>query len=203
MENAADALKIAGSVLLFIIALSVAIVSYGKVRYSADAILEIQDKENEYIDGNFYYETGTDLSRTVSLETIIPAIYRVYYENYRIVFKFENGDTAPIYTNISNGQNEERTSLDLSYETNIAHGNSREKINLLLNAIVYGKDKVDQSEFEKYYNGKIQLPTTPLIERLKGSTEIKEYLGVYNMESNPNIPESNKMKKRIITYKIK
>ena len=85
MENAADALKMAAAILMFVMALSVAIISYGQVRSASDSILDMRDRETEYIDGNFYYET-TGTERTVGLETIIPTIYRVYYENYRIVF---------------------------------------------------------------------------------------------------------------------
>ena len=42
MENAADALKMAGAVLMFVIALSVSIVSFGQVRQASDVILSIQ-----------------------------------------------------------------------------------------------------------------------------------------------------------------
>ncbi len=198
MENAVDALKIAASVLLFTIALSVAITSFGQVRHTADTVLEIQDRETEYIDGNFYYESNNELARTVSLETVIPTIYRVYYENYRIVFNFKNGDTDPLYTNISNDIKEKRYSLDLDYETKIAHSNSKQKVDLLLNALVYGKTNM---EYDKLYRTKIKLPSKSLIERLN-NCEIKEKLGVYYPNDNPNTPEANKIEKRIITYEI-
>ena len=45
MENAAEALKMAAAVLMFVMALSVAIVSYGEVRRTADEILDIRDRE--------------------------------------------------------------------------------------------------------------------------------------------------------------
>ena len=201
MENAVDALKIAASVLLFIIALSVAIISYGQVRETVDNVLEIHDRETEYIDGNFYYNPGENdekLVRTVGLETIIPTIYRVYYENYRIYFEFPNGDKNPIYTNISNNLEEKRFSLDLEYETKIARSSSKEKVNLLLNAIVYGKKP---EEYDKVFKTRIELPTSSLVERLKGK-KITEHLGEYYQNDNPNTPESNKIKKRVITYKI-
>ena len=80
MENAVDALKMAGAVLLFVLAISVAIVSFGQARETADTILDYKDRETVYIDGNLYYRaTGTE--RTVGLETIIPTIYRAYIEN--------------------------------------------------------------------------------------------------------------------------
>ena len=79
MENAADALKMAGAVLLFVLALSVIIFSFGQVRETADTILDYKDRETSYIDGNNYYTT-TGTERQVGLENIIPSIYRAYIE---------------------------------------------------------------------------------------------------------------------------
>lgn len=202
MENAAEALKMAAAVLMFVMALSVAIVSYGEVRRTADEILDIRDRETEYIDGNFYYET-TGTERTVGLETIIPTIYRVYYENYRIVFTGSGIEDTPIYTNISNNSNEERFALDLSYETKIINGNDMQKIRILLNAIFYGEKT---TEFDTLYKRRVSLPTKSLYERLQEKIsdgyKIKEYLGVYYQNDGPNVPEANKIEKRIITYEI-
>ena len=202
MENAAEALKMAAAVLMFVMALSVAIVSYGEVRRTADEILDIRDRETEYIDGNFYYET-TGTERTVGLETIIPTIYRVYYENYRIVFTGSGIEDTPIYTNISNNSNEERFALDLSYETKIINGNDMQKIRILLNAIFYGEKTI---EFDTLYKRRVSLPTKSLYERLQEKIsdgyKIKEYLGVYYQNDGPNVPEANKIEKRIITYEI-
>ena len=39
MENAADALKMAAAVLMFVLALSVSIVSFGQARQASDVIL--------------------------------------------------------------------------------------------------------------------------------------------------------------------
>lgn len=91
MENMADAIKIAGSVLMFVIGLSVAILSFGQVRETADIILDYRDRETMYIDSSLYYgATNADntlrLTRTVGLESIVPSIYRAYLENYKIVF---------------------------------------------------------------------------------------------------------------------
>ncbi len=86
MENAVEALKMAGAVLMFLIALTVSIVSFGQARIASDTLLDMQDRETDYINTDNYYKlTGTE--RVVGLETIIPTIYRVYHENYRIVFE--------------------------------------------------------------------------------------------------------------------
>lgn len=88
MENAAEALKMAGAVLLFVLALSIIILAFGQVRQSADTIIEYKDRETFYIDSSYYYENGEKKSeRVVSLETIIQSVFRAYLENYRIVFE--------------------------------------------------------------------------------------------------------------------
>ena len=93
MENAADALKMAGAVLLFVLALSIIIPFFSQTRQTTDMILDARDRETTYINGNLYYKaTGTE--RQVGLETIIPSIYRAYIEEYKIVF---DGLKEPIY----------------------------------------------------------------------------------------------------------
>ena len=52
MENASEAIKIAGSILLFVIAVSVIIFSFTNVRVTADTIL---DYRNQFIKN--YYQT--------------------------------------------------------------------------------------------------------------------------------------------------
>ena len=127
MENAAEALKMAGAVLLFVLALSVAIVSFGQARETADTILDYRDRETFYIDGNYYYKaTGTE--RTVGLEAVIPTIYRSYIENYKIVFE---GLDGPIYTlNLSGGKTIEKYTIDL--ETKISSDQSQNINNVSL-----------------------------------------------------------------------
>lgn len=204
MENATDALKMAASVLMFIMALSVAIVSFGNVRKTADAILDIRDRETEYIDGNFYYKESKENARTVGLETVIPTIYRVYFENYRIVF--ENLDDEPLYTNKKDKDNGDRKSLDLSYETNIINGQDTSKIKLLLNAIVYGINEEYKEEYTNLYGRNVELPSESLYTRLQkkinNGYQIVEHLGVYYQNDGPNVPETNKIEKRVITYEI-
>lgn len=205
MENAADALKMAGAVLLFVLAISVAIVSFGQARETADTILDYKDRETVYIDGNLYYQaTGTE--RTVGLETIIPTIYRAYIENYKIVFE---GLNEPIYTlKLSGDTKIAKYTIDLETKTttdgiqinNVALANDEQKSEFLCGILYKDFSKSGSEEnFKKKYN--VDLPTNSLINRLKG-TKITEYLGVYYQNDNENVPDVNKTEKRIITYKI-
>ena len=206
MENAADALKMAGAVLLFVLAVSVAIVSFGQARETADTILDYKDRETVYIDGNLYYKT-TGTERTVGLETVIPTIYRAYLENYKVVFE---GLDSPIYTmKLSNGNEIKKYTLDLETKIssdsnqniyNVALANDEQKSEFLC-GILYNDFTKSGSliNFEKKYN--VDLPNRSLINRLKGRT-ITEYLGVYYQNDNEDVPDVNKTEKRIITYKI-
>ena len=205
MENAVDALKMAGAVLLFVLAISVAIVSFGQAREAADTILDYKDRETVYIDGNLYYKT-TGTERTVGLETIIPTICRAYIENYKIVFE---GLNEPIYTlKLSGNTKIAKYTIDLETKTttdgiqinNVALANDEQKSEFLCGILYNDFTKSGSAEnFKKKYN--VELPTNSLISRLKGK-KITEYLGVYYQNDNEDVPDVNKTEKRIITYKI-
>ena len=207
MENAVDALKMAGAVLLFVLAISVAIVSFGQAREAADTILDYKDRETVYIDGNLYYKT-TGTERTVGLETIIPTIYRAYIVNYKIVFE---GLNEPIYTLKLSGNTEiKKYTIDLETKkttdgiqiNNVALANDEQKSEFLCGILYRDFTKSgSQDKFEKKYNIELPRDNISLINRLKGK-KITEYLGVYYQNDNEDVPDVNKTEKRIITYKI-
>lgn len=204
MENAADALKMAGAVIIFVLALSVIIFYFGEVRLTADTILSYKDRETKYIDGDFYYKTsGTE--RTVHLETIIPSIFRAYLENYKIVFE---GLEEPIYKiKDNNGNFIEKFSLDLETKQHVSDGiyknvvlaNNEQKTEFLC-GILNNEFKINRTQFEKIYG--ITLGNKTLFDQLSRASEIREYLGVYYQNDNPDVPNVMKTEKRIITYKI-
>lgn len=95
MENATHAFFIAFAVMVFAIALTVSMVSFGKVRQTADLILYTEDETNYY---EYIGAIGKAAeNRIVGLETIIPTLYKYYKENYTVVFKegtynYDTGD---------------------------------------------------------------------------------------------------------------
>lgn len=201
MENAAEALKMAGAVLIFVLALSIIIFFFGQVRQVSDTILDYRDRETIYIDGDYYYETsGTE--RSVDLETIIPSIFRAYLENYKIAFE---GLTTPIYRiKDKNGIYIDKYCLDLETKQNTQYKNvvladDRQKAEFLC-GILYRDFKTNQNDFEKRYN--IELGSRSLYDQLKNASKITEYLGVYYQNDSENIPDVMKTEKRIITYKL-
>lgn len=211
MENAADALKMAGAVLLFVLALSIIILAFGQVRQSADTIIDYKDRETFYIDSDYYY-TGETSERTVNLETIIPSVFRAYLENYKIVFE---NLSDPLYkikvTYEENGITQtntiEKRTLDLEtnkntkYE-NVVLANDDQKREFLC-GILYGDFSISGNKinFQKKFNV-LLYGCTSLYEQLKNKTNITEYLGVYYQNDSPNEPNVNKTEKRVITYKI-
>lgn len=110
MENATHALLMAFAVMVFVIALTVSMVSFSSVKQVSDIILYTKDETN-------YYEYQGAISkaaenRIVGLETIIPTLYKYYKENYTVVFKegtydYNTGDISnwkylPIYETSAN-----------------------------------------------------------------------------------------------------
>ena len=198
MENAVDALKMAGAVLIFVLAISIIILFFGQVRETADTILDYKDRETLYIEGNYYYkQTGTE--RQVGLETVIPSIFRAYLENYKIVF---DGLDKPIYRiKNKNGELLEKYTLDLETNKNLEYNNvvladNEQKIEFI-KKILYGSSTYDFKKMGISFEN-----CESLYDQLKGKKVI-EYLGVYYQNDSENVPDVNKTKKRIITYKIK
>ena len=205
MENAAEALKMAGAVLIFVLALSIIILFFGQVRETSDTIIDYRDRETQYIDGNYYYKSvGTE--RQVGLETIIPSIIRAYLENYKIVFE---GLNSPIYVINSETDDEglveiEKYSLDLETNDgtkykNVVLANDEDKAEFLC-GILYHKFKGDdEAKFNEKFN--IEVGPKSLYDHLKNA-KVTEYLGVYYQKDEENVPDVNKVEKRIITYKV-
>ncbi len=208
MENAVDALKMAGSVLLFVLALSIAVPAFTNARIAIDAILDKSDRESLTIenDDRFYYVSSGDvlnnnqLNRRVGLETIIPAMYRAYKENYRIVFVFKD---SSYYLYKKDG--EEMRTIDL-YNQSIA---SDEQSKVFLNGIIYGfgsNRELDRTTWETQFGVK-SYSGSPLYDYISSYTRpIKEELGTYYMEevqggsAGSGITENNYVEKRVITY---
>ena len=200
MENATEGLKMAGAVLIFVLAISIAILAFGQVRETTDIILDYRDRETVYIDGNYYYEAkGTE--RSVDLETIIPSIFRAYLENYKIAFVGTDGKPLLLYTTVTtNNTNTPRYSLDLETDNkNVVLANNEKKAEFLC-GILYRDFKKDKNDFEYTFN--VKLPNNSLYYHLNNAKTITESLGVYYQNDSENVQDVNKEQKRIITYKL-
>ena len=195
MENAADALYMGFAILAFVVALSLSIFSFSEVTSASQRIIDARDKTTLY---DYYTPNGT--SRTVKREDIIPTLYRVFDEDYIIVFNFK--DKGSLYTIKSEDGTGE-------IESNIVRnnvGNRDQTIgfidSLLDSPGAFNNFIKDNGLDNKYIKSSLQ--SDGLYDILDGKT-FKEDIGIYYMEDNASQGESvidnvNKTKKRIITY---
>ncbi len=198
MENVAEALKMAAAVLIFVMALSISINAFGEARQSAQVILDNSDREYDYTYIQPIEKNGKIITeRTVRGEAIVPAIYKAYKENYKIVFKDKNGDPMKLYEK----KGQAVSSIDL--ENEVWGLDEKEKfIRLLLKTRTNftTEDKNEQNNFKN--NRGIVLQNEGLYDIIKGKSFI-EKLGVYYQEEvqgKSDTPTANKTKKRVITY---
>ena len=86
MENAVDAIKMAASVLVFAMALSVAMFAFTATSNAAQAISYYVDESNYYSNLRLNGDIDYNITRIVRAETIIPTLYRYYKENFSVRF---------------------------------------------------------------------------------------------------------------------
>lgn len=180
MENGVQALKIAASILIFVLAIAITISAFTKATQALNNIFKMKS-DDEYVtikdkDGNEYYLNYVRFNggtREVGIETIIPTIYRAYKENYAIYFY--NSDETPM--DLDPTDSETINYIDLEKEVYASAEKAMESINKLL----YEKE---------------------LYNNLKSKTFI-EKLGEYYMNDEngeTGTAEVNKTKKRVIAY---
>ena len=202
-DNVADALKMAGFVLIFVLGLSIVFIAYSNARQSIDAVLSYSDRESLTIDNNsrYYYLLDTSkASRNVGIETVIPTIYRAYKENYKIIFDFSNIDSS--YYLFKNKAGDEIKKIDLEELSIATDLESR----IFLNGILYGDFETNNNDFKEHFKlGEVNEKIDSLYYHvLSKNYKIEEKLGTYYMEDLDSVksqnPEANKTEKRVITY---
>ena len=221
MENVADALKMAGEMLLFILALGIGISSFSQARETSDALLKYTDRE--YV--TQYQGMGTT-QRVVGEETVIPTIYRAYKERFKIYFYHTDGTPLELYT-ITNAQTLEETSVNAIDADKPALGENWHKDNFIM-ALLYGtnanlKDQygntISFDEFETSLNSGYSiyhLNPNGIYDIIIKRNQFEEYFGVYypsqaregagegaeGEETNMNAQTTSEEKMRVISYYI-
>lgn len=222
MENAVEAFKIAGSVILFVIALSLSISSLSTANTAVSEITTMYDKEANYT----YIKPSSDLSRIVGIDTIIPTMYNAYEENIKIVFKDKNGQDIPIYykTNQYGSRVDEEGKavsdtttavtvkcIDLSEEGfSAATDAATNHLSMILagatkwrsqwkNSNAENKQEMlDMLDAKKYGNQFMDIEYPDGFYEYLAKHTFSEQLGEYYQGS-----DSTKIKKRVIVYKMK
>ena len=209
MENAADALQMAAAVLIFVLALSISINAFGEARQTSQIMVQYNDREYNYT----YVEDNGSTERIVSLESIIPTVYKSYSENYKVIFDSSivgsSSSDGGVYRRRNNdtGQTEPVYQVDLNTDAQSWALGSHEQIEQFIMAILYGQKYEDFSTIENTLENRgIYLNNRGLYDKIKDS-RVKESIGIYYIgeeglfgEDASNVPETNKTEKRVITY---
>lgn len=206
MENAADALKMAFGVLIFVVAISLSVSTFSNAKKTIDSIISYRDKTQDYV----YVEESNEKNRIVGIETVVPAMYKAYSENYRIEFYKKNAQGQEVklilYKNKTQYERDftEINYLDLEDEkfaneaTAIVHLQAlltQENLDNFIKKNATGTDKIYEEKFgesKKLYN-------------YFKNKNFEERLGEYYQEDKSAGQETegleiNKTKKRVITY---
>lgn len=194
MENAVEALKMAGFMLLFIIALSITMITLTQAKTTADSLVKNQDRQQSYQYIEVTGDLSKSLSRTVTLADIIPTLYRYAQEDYAVQFYISSGSPLYIYESgqIKNGVPVKKNDLDLDTEHWIENGETRyEDWRGNTTKIKQHVDDVVEYLLANYKNSNFE-------EKL-GTTEDYEE----SQDTNELVPDINKQYKRIITYTLK
>lgn len=177
MENAVDALKIAFGVMMFVLALTLSISSFSKANSAVTAIVRMNDRETEYT----YIEPSNE--NVVGVETIIPTMYRAYYENIEI--KFFDADGNPLclyYKKNTDGSLTAINCIDMKI-------NSDEQ---LLDSLLDGVVNTD----------KYEIPNEMRVGGLYNYLINHSFIEVFG-QYYQNDAEKSKVKTMVITYKLK
>lgn len=196
MENAVDALKIAGSVLLLIIALTVNISTFSRVKTEFEQIIKNREnvkyaidttkEENTYV--NYLKSSGVNYARSVTIETIVSSLRRLAKENYKVYIVLNHiGDVSSLSSDLK---------INLKYD--LTYGNvilAEEGDTVIFYQLggVQGK-WLENNENSENFDKSISI----LYNKLKDSTFV-EYFGLYK-EENANISDAEKKDRKIITY---
>ena len=193
MDNATDALIMAGSVLLLIVALTVSISSLTNIRQQFQGILDTRDQielaknGDEYIN---YLKNDTDI-RTVEIETIISTIRRMRKESYTIYIYAD----ATAVDNFESSKYKEtiiETKIATKYgnKTLIPKNKKIIQLNLKNTNLIF----LDPEEYYRF--------TGFVYNELKGE-KYEEYIGIYEPATSEDVPSADKEKdiRKIITFK--
>ena len=193
MENATDALIMAGSIFLLIIALTLSISSFSRVKTQIDDIVLSREKveyavnsENNsllnFIQSNNKYK----YTRIVTFETIATSLRRLRKEEFDVYIIFKN-------SNLNDFAKELQTELNNnSYFDDIQVTGDKTILKFSISGAAnkYLEDK-NSDNFDKSLN---------LLYNKVGTKKFKEYYGVYKQKTDDGVSNIEKKDIKIITY---
>ena len=198
MENAAEALKIAFAVAMFVLALTLSVSSFSSASAVVTSIIEMRDRETEYT----YVEPAEDLTRKVGIETVVSTMYRAFQENIEIYFVDNAGNPISLYKDTDTNGNVKKDSSNNDIEIsciNLAKEGfaTQEAAKEHLDIILGGEDTLNEkSENVQKRNKNKLIHTEGLYEYFKNA-QFKETLGEYYQGEG-----ASQIKKRVVTYQL-
>ena len=193
MENASDALVMAGQILIFIVALTVCISSFTTVRAEVNRIVgeneEIRFAKSEDTYINFIESRNSSSTRVVGSNAVVSSMYRAIKENYVIYIKFKDRSTV---TTIKT--NRYINTMEATIESKIKNSSNEPiiKIGDTLIRVTIG------SETNQEVNKILKENEGGNLFNIMKTRKFNEYLGEY--QKNSDVDSVNKEVYRIITY---
>ena len=190
MENASEALIMAGQVLLFIIALTICISSFTTLRAESDTLIgqdeavQMAKNGSEYINYIASKEGGS--IRVVKADTVVSSMYRAIKENYVVYLKLKNNksnNTILRDSNVTEMQAIKDVNVKIADVPIIKQGDTIIQVKIGINTNQY-IDEVLENGLYSYLQDK----------------EYYEYLGEYKDYTAEGVSEVEKKTNRIITY---
>lgn len=151
MENAADALKIAFAIFVFVLAITITFSLVSQAKSTSDYVLYYSDETNFYEPLN-----SREKNRIVSVTEVITSLYRYYKESIGVIIKIGE-DTYTFDLN-----NEEYLLLDRKLSNNV---DREENLNMFINDYLLIKDTKFTEEF-------VEVPISGIYERGEDDTEL-------------------------------
>lgn len=193
MENASDALVMAGQILIFIVALTVCISSFTTVRAEVNRIVgeneEIRFAKSEDTYINFIESRNSSSTRVVGSNAVVSSMYRAIKENYVIYIKFKDRSTV---TTIKT--NRYINTMEATIDSKIKNSSNEPiiKIGDTLIKVTIG------SETNQEVNKILKENEGGNLFNIMKTRRFNEYLGEY--QKNSDVDSVNKEVYRIITY---
>lgn len=189
MENASEALIMAGEVLIFIIALTICISSFSTLRVGIDNTIDqtetIKFAKDSDLYINFIQSRDEEATRIVGAETVVSSMYRAIKEDFSMYLKLKPNTFSNVTSTLEEVIEEKNENGDVIGTYNILYNDDEEWIKITL-----------------YRDGNYRsnaLLKKGLYDIIKDK-KFKEYLGEYQNATTDAVSTENKKTNRIITY---
>ena len=195
MENAVEALKMAGFMILFVIALSITMVTLTQAKTTADSLVKNQDRQESYQYVELAEGETKAFSRTVTLSDIIPTLYRYAQEDYAVQFYNSDGSPLNVYESgqMQNGVHVKKNDLDLDTEHWEENGVTK-----------YEEWRGNTTKMKQHVDDVVEFLLQPSYKDRQFEEKlctIEDY--EEDQDTNELVPDINKQYKRVITYTLK